>query len=276
MYLMKQVMADLQSWLAGDLATWMRSLRQTIESVRGLASSRAATLLSQLDERIGPVLKISRSKTETLRDEMEKLARESVRPSMVLLGTEGGEFQGLFAVKPRQEAVENRRIFLALKSDLQSPLLRRLEAYGTINVANEIKSQGRTVQVADHYRDAESMSVSTRIGLVKAASRVPSFLLARDNETGTILTAELSQALGKSPEFAYQPLPLLDHMVVFYQEGACSVEPDAEYHAFPDVLTDSATYEEHFAIRMKDRPDILDPLRGIKGLAMSTAGGGAK
>src|SRR5262249_9423456 len=151
MYLMKQVLADVQMWMDGELNAWMKSLRETIESVRSLASARANTLKLQLEERIGPILKISRSKSETLQDEMEKLAHEPVRPSLDLLNTADGEFQGLFAVKLRQEVSDVSRIYLALKNNLQSPLLRRLQDYGMIDVATEAKNQGRIPQVADHF-----------------------------------------------------------------------------------------------------------------------------
>jgi hypothetical protein len=276
MYLMKQVIADIQTWIDGELGHWMKSLREMIEAVRSLSSHRASALRSQLEERVGPVLKISRSKSETLVSEMEKLSREPVRPNVNLLHTIEGDFQGLFAVKVRQEVEDNRRIFLALKNDLQAPLLRRIEEYGAINVATEVKNQGRTAQVADHFRDAQAMSVATRIGLVKSPSRVPSFLLARDNATADVLIGELSQALGNPPQVSYQPLSLFDHMIVFYQEGACSVEPDAEYHAFPDVLSDAETYREHYQLKMKVRPDVLDPLGSVKAAAVSAAGGGVK
>src|SRR5579883_673365 len=273
MYLMKQVVAELQVWMEGELATWMRSLRETIQAVQGLAASRASTLASQLDERVGPLLKISRSKTETLREEMEKLAQEPVRPLLTLLSTVSGEFQGEFAVKTRRDPADDRKIFLKLKGDLQPRLLQKLEEYGRIDVAAEIKSQGRAPQVADHYREAQAMSVTTSIGLVKSPARVPSFLMASDTRTGEDLKEELRTPLGRSPEMVAKPLPLLDHMAVFYQEGACSVEPDAEYHSFPEVLSDAPVYREHYEIRMKDRPDILDPLRSMKGGSAAAAGG---
>jgi hypothetical protein len=276
MYLMKQVLADLQTWMDGELNAWMKSLRETIESVRSLASARATTLKLQLEERIGPILKISRSKSETLQDEMEKLAHEPVRPTLELLSTVEGEFQGLFAVKPRQEASDVSRIYLALKNNLQSPLLRRLQDYGMIDVATEAKTQGRIPQVADHYREAQGMSVATQIRLKKSRAAVPSYILAKKTETADAISDALQPVLGFAPEGTSGALPLLDHMVVFYQEGACSVPTDTEYHAFPDVLTDAGTYREHYEIKMKERKDILDPLGPIKAAAFSAKSGSEK
>src|ERR1039458_6683645 len=66
---LKQVLAEVKTWMDGDLDVWMKSLREMIQFVKNLASSRATTLKAQLDERVGPVLKIDRSKSETLRGE---------------------------------------------------------------------------------------------------------------------------------------------------------------------------------------------------------------
>src|SRR5262249_38879161 len=153
---------------------------------------------------------------------------------------------------------------LALKNDLQPPLLRRLQDYGLIDVATEAKNQGRVPQVADHYRETQAMSVATRIKLKKSKAAVPSYILAKKTETADALSDGLQPALGFAPESTSGALPLLDHMIVFYQEGACSVPTDTEFHAFPDVLTDAGTYREHYEIKMKDRSDILDPLGSIK------------
>lgn len=54
------------------------------------------------------------------------------------------------------------------------------------------------------------------------------------------------------------------------------VAANAEYHAFPDVLTEADTYAEHWAIKMKDRPDILDPLGSIKSPSASAVSGGTQ
>jgi hypothetical protein len=50
-------------------------------------------------------------------------------------------------------------------------------------------------------------------------------------------------------------LPMLDHMAIFYQEGA-----DFE----PDFLDGAATYQSAYEQRLKSRPDYIDPLGYMK------------
>ena len=264
MILMKQVLRDVQAWIDSSLNSWLGTLRLSLEAVSDLARRRCEVLFQQMEELQGPVLKLGRSKSESLKDEVADLATSEPGLQKPLLSITDGEFAGEFAVKERQESQDNRRMFLAVKNELQSKLLRKLEEKGGVDIVQQIKDQGRTTQVIDHFNDAQAMSLATQPRLKKGPAMVPSFVLAKDTASAQSLINEMQQLMGNPPSVVAQALPMFDHMVMFYQEGACSVQPNVEYHSLPDVLTDAGAYQEHYDAKMQDRPDNLDPLASLK------------
>ena len=129
------------------------------------------------------------------------------------------------------------------------------------------------MQVISHFNDTTSMSLSTRLSLEKNPAAVPSFIVARDEATANSLYQDMQERANILP-VSRKALPMFDHMVIFYQEGACSVQPGAPYHSLPDNLTDAPVYKEHFDAKLQDREDNLDPLRQIKSRAATAAEGG--
>ena len=264
MFLMKQVLREVQTWIDDELSARLKILRTSVEAVQDMAARRKTVLTNQMSELKGPIIRLSRSSGESLIDETEDLARLEPVFDRPLLANAEGDFSGLFAVKTRHEAHENKHIFRALKNELQPRLLRALEEKGSVDVVKEIRDQERIAQVATHFADAQSMSLSTRIGLTKNPAAVPSYVLARDTKTAQDLIDDLQKAMGNPPQVTAQPLPIFDHMVIFYQEGACSVQPGQEYQSLPGVLRDASVYQEHYAAKMKERSDNLDPLASSK------------
>ncbi len=271
MYLMRQVLGEVKSWIESYIVQWLVTLRKTLGTVRDLAGRRSATLVSQMQEQSGPILKLGRSRAETLKDEIVEIG--SVEPTFPrsLLSSDDGRFVGLFAVKDRQEPQDDRQIFLTLKSDLQPGRLRALELKGSVNVLQQIREQERIDQVVNHFRDAQGMSLATKIGLEKSPDAVPSFIVAGTEDTARGLMRDMEQKMGNPPQAKPQALPIFDHMVIFYQEGACSVQPGTPYQSIPDVLTDAPTYRDHYSAKMGLRGDNLDPLSSVKSLTVGKA-----
>ena len=272
MYLMRKVLRDIQLWLANEISPWLATLRASFETVGSLANRRRAVLSQQMKELHGPILKLGRSGNESLASEIESLSSiEPIFAKPLIANGENG-YVGIFAVKSLQDSGDNRKVFLALKNQIQPQALRALEAKGTVDVVQQIREQARMNQVVDHFRDAQSMSLETRLGLLKNPAAVPSFVLAKDAATAGSLILDMQRAMGNPPPVTAQPLPMFDHMVLFYQEGACSVQPGTVYQSMPEVLSDSSVYREHYDAKMQDSPQNLDPLASTKRTEIIVAG----
>jgi hypothetical protein len=264
MYLMKQTLSEILEWINDDLARWLGTLRRSLEGVQEIAAGRGRSIAGRMQELSGPILKISRSREEPFQVEIDELSGAEPAFNPPLLKAKDGNFEGLLAVKERPGPGDNRQIFIGLKNALQPGRLRALEEKGHVDLVSQIRSQDRIHQVVDHFRDAQGMSLATRIPLKKAVAIVPSFVLGASQDSARSLIEEMRQVMGNPPQAAPHPLPMFDHMIIFYQEGACSVQPGEIYQSIPDVLADAAAYREHYDSKMKVRGDNLDPLASMK------------
>jgi len=273
MYLMTQTLSEVLAWIDTDLTSWLGTLRRSVEAVQDIAANRRRSIAARMMEVNGPILKIGRSRTESLQVEIEELGNAEPHFDRPLLASLDGNFTGIFAVKERPGPNDNRQIFINLKNALQPARLRALEDKGHVDLVTQIRNEGRTSQVVDHFKDAQAMSLATRIGLKKSPAAVPSFVLGVSQDSARLIMEEMRTVMGNPPVAVPQPLPMFDHMVLFYQEGACSVQPEEEYQSIPDVLSDANIYREHFNSKMKMQSDSLDPLAGMKTTASSTSSG---
>jgi hypothetical protein len=264
MYVMRSALNLTLEWIDTHMARWIEQLRSTIESVNAAATTRYSTLLAQLSNEQPPILKLSRIKAasgdraEGFRAEIANLVRTRPDPGVPLLRLSAGdEFEGLFAVPADQQARNDSRpqeIFLELKNLLQAKLLLTLEEAGPVDVAAEIVAQGRTPQAAIFMQDAASLSIATKTQLPTAG--MPSLIVAKDINTASSLLASLHQVNTGLPNMNPSGLPMLDHMVLFYQEAAGAV---------PDDLTDARSFRQEYDNRLKSElPEYIDPLRNLK------------
>ncbi len=259
MFLLRRTLWDFNEWLDRHMVAWLAQLRHSVEAVRNLAANRQATVRHLLNGESAPVLRLSRSAKVNFDEEIQELASKYPTTRIHFLKVDDtGHFEGLFAVKIGQDADADQELFLSMKSMLQPEYLRNLESKGPVDIVQEIKAQNRTAQAVSAMKETFSMSLATKLPLVRSHTAVPSFVCARDSATAQRLCDVLRAENPGLPQMQPKALPVFDHMAIFYQEGA---------KLDPDVLTDSDSFARNYERAMSDqnrRVELLNPLATIK------------
>jgi hypothetical protein len=250
MHLMTGVLQDVSLWIDAECREWLLNLRAMLQQVQVIASERSNQIVQRLQDNLsGPVLRVSRSKDEDFKVEVDRLA-SGQNNAMQL------PFLEIFEAIGGAEASRASRLFLRLKNEVQPELLRALVARGSVDISNQLRNQDRISQGAIYLQQTLDMSLATDPGLQKAPTAVPSFIIAKDVVTASNLASIIQQVhIPGLPQMEYKALPMFDHMAIFYQEGA-----DFE----PDHLVGAETFRADYEQRMKQRADYLDPLGYMK------------
>ena len=260
MFLMRGVLDRITEWIDKEVVGWLNRARRTVESAQRLAVDRESAVMSQLQTLTGPVLKLSRSRTETFASEIESLAVQRVNLALPLvrLSETTGEFEGLLALRPSEGDHQDEKLFLQLKNEVQPAMLRALEGKGPVDVLSQVQQQDRINQALILRAETARMSIWNRQGLLKGPAAVPAFAFAKNEDFARSLDEALRQRQGDLSVMEFKALPAFDHMAIFYQEGA-GFEPS--------TLRESEFFKQAYEARMAERGDNLDPLRLIKELA---------
>jgi hypothetical protein len=201
------------------------------------------------EDRSGPVLKISRSRSESFDVEVERLA-QGQKEAMQL------PFLDIYKQATGNDSNRAGRIFLRLKNDVQPGLLDQLVKKGYVNIAEQLRDQNQIEQATIYLRHALDMSLASHPTLQKSHTAVPSYVVAKDDFTSQNLMDTITQVhIPGLQDMETKALPMFDHMAIFYQEGA-----DFE----PAYLDSADAYRKTYDERMKTRPDYLDPLGYMK------------
>ena len=250
MHILIYVLDEIAGWMQGELFDWLRRQRTVLESVRSLAGTRAQNLVRNLQQdREGPILRVSRSKSEGFDREVMDLATGFADamdvPLIPMLEKGTGD--------PADRA---RRVFSQLKDQLQPTLLERLIDKGYVNIADQLREQNHIDRAAIYLRQTLDLSLATHPSLQKSTAAVPSYVLARTAKIAQDLVGTITEShIPGLQNMEVKDLPMLDHMAIFYQEGA-----DFE----PDFLDGAAAYQSAYEQRLKSRPDYIDPLGYMK------------
>ena len=251
MHLMTSVLQEVLQWIISDRLVWVAHLRQTLQGTAAVATERANQIVSRLlQDRSGPVLRVSRSKAEGFAVEVDQLAAER-NSAMSLPFLE--IFEKTRAAEPNRPPND---LFSRLKNDVQPELLRALVSKGYVNIAEQLRDQHQVDQAVIYLRNTLGLSLATHPSLQTSHTAVPSYIIAKDDVTGHHLLETIRQTHTPGlQEMELKQLPMFDHMVIFYQEGA-----DMEPASLDGADQYRATYEQ----RMKDNPSYLDPLGYMK------------
>jgi hypothetical protein len=251
MHVMTGVLQEVLHWILSDRFLWIANLRQTLQATSAMAGERANQIVSRLSQdRSGPVLRVSRSKSEGFAVEVDQLAAE--RSNAMNL-----PFLEIFA---KARAAEPNRppndLFLRLKNEVQPELLRALVSKGYVNIAEQLRDQHQVDQAVIYLRNALGLSLATHPSLQISHTAVPSYIIAKDDVTAHDLVETMRQTHAPGlQEMEQKQLPMFDHMVIFYQEGA-----DME----PANLDGADQYRATYDQRMRENPAYLDPLGYMK------------
>jgi hypothetical protein len=250
MHLMTGVLQEVSLWIDAECREWVLKLRAMLQQVQAIAAERNNQIVQRLQDNLsGPVLRVSRSKDEDFKVEVDRLA--SGQNDVMQF-----PFLEIFDSMAGAEASRASRLFLRLKNEVQPQLLRALVSRGSVDISNQLRNQDRIPQAAIYLQQTLDMSLATDPGLQKAPTAVPSFIIAKDELTATNLADTIQQVhIPGLPKMEYKALPMFDHMAIFYQEGT-----DFE----PDHLVGAPTFRADYEQRMKQRPDYLDPLGYMK------------
>jgi hypothetical protein len=251
MHVMTGTLQETLHWIVSDRLVWLANLRQTLQGTEAMASERGNQIVSRLlQDRSGPVLRVSRSKSEGFALEVDQLAAE--RNNAMSL-----PFLEIFA---KTRAAEPNRppndLFLRLKNEVQPELLRALVSKGYVNIAEQLRDQHQVDQAVIYLRNTLGLSLATHPFLQTSHTAVPSYIIAKDDVTAHQLVETMRQTHAPGlQEMELKQLPMFDHMVIFYQEGA-----DMD----PSCLDGADQYRASYDQRMKENPSYLDPLGYMK------------
>ncbi len=256
MHLMMSVLEEAADWIKSDRLDWVTRMSRMMQEVQSIASERCGQIVRRLrEDRSGPVLKISRSRSESFDVEVDRLA-QGQKAAMQL------PFLDIFKTATGNDSNRAGRIFLRLKNEVQPGLLDQLVKKGYVNIAEQLRDQNQIEQATIYLRHALDMSLASHPTLQKSHTAVPSYVVAKDDFTSQNLMDTITQVhIPGLQDMETKSLPMFDHMAIFYQEGA-----DFE----PAYLDSADAYRKTYEERMKTRPDYLDPLGYMKTTTAST------
>jgi hypothetical protein len=262
MFLMYREFGEVWRWIDTELSAFIQSVRAVLTDVRTYATSRGEVILRSLQDRSGPLLKISRSEGEGFAGEIASLAK-SVNPieGKDFVDYMSGNYRGILALAGQSGGTARDRIFAELMEGIQPALIQELQKGRTIDIVAEIERQHVIPQVIQRAHATQTLSISTRQKLMIGQDNIPSLLLTKSTQLSNQLDELLRRSDLAFPNLKKGELSLFDHMALFYQEGGGFTVEDLLYG---DDLKRS--YEQ----ARKHNAEAIDPLRLLKKHAAST------
>lgn len=256
MFLMHKSFSEISRWVNAELHTLANSIRTLLTDVRPYVLSKGDLIAKSLQDRSGPLLKVSRSEGNGFADEITDLAKSL--PSISgkdFVDYEDGNFTGMFCLTGHAEGSAKGRLFEELIERIQPALIYQLEKGGSIDIVTEIERQHICPQVAQRAHETQVLSLSTRHELMIGEYNVPSLLLTKSILSSNRLEQLLRKSDAAFPILHKDELPLFDHLALFYQEGG---KFNLDSLLYGDDLKRS--FDE---VRKADE-SITDPLRSLK------------
>jgi hypothetical protein len=262
MFLMYGALERLATWIAQDLQATSDRVRTVLREVQTLAQSRLAQVVADLDDRSGPLLKISRSPDRRFSQEIQELA--PLDPQIA--GTEYVRYEqtgpsGFLPFGPQLRPDEKERVFHDLRRRIQPMLIQRLQAEGPIDIVQEIQRQGVAGTAAQRGMVTQELSITVRQPLMVGKENVPSFVLAKSDQVATAVIDTLRRVNKAFPDLAPKALPLFDHLALFYQDGG---------KVDTDILKHAGDMREAYERVQAEDAAVVDPLRLLKTAAGPT------
>jgi hypothetical protein len=256
MFLMYRTFGEISRWAESELQTMADSIRKLLTDVQTFAAARANSIQAGLDDKGGPLLKISRSSDRGFADEIADLSRTA--PTITgkeFIDYERGNYLGLLCAIGQAGNRGKGELFQELLKHIQPQLIQRLHSGTPLDIVTEIERQRVKPQTVQRAHAIQALSLPTRHDLMIGQENVPSLLLTRSTQSSNQLDALLRAIDPAFPVLRRDELPLFDHMALFYQEGG-------------KFNLDSLQYGDDFKrayqeARAADEA-VLDPLRLLK------------
>jgi hypothetical protein len=255
MFVMAKALKDVIGYIDSELQERLRRMRSVIGEARQASLNRLKTLVEILQDASGPILKIPRFQNQGFDKEIEELAAVSpeIHPDEQIR-LQAGNLEGLFAISLRPRNNEVGELFNTVKMRIQPDLLRRL---GPVDVVQRASDGGMLHLAAQRAMVAHELSLPVNRQLVTGPNGVPMLMTAKTQMEADALKRALSQVQQNMPDYQPVETPLLDHIAIFYQEGA-GIIPE-------EVMSDAPEFEAEYRKIAQVRPEIIDPLRLLKG-----------
>ena len=255
MFLMYRTLGEIARWADTELRSMADSMRQLLKGVKTHAEARADVIAKSLEDRSGPLLKLSRSSDRDFDAEITNLARSvPAIPGKDFIDYANGNVGGMLSVHLSAGGGQEL-LFQELMERIQPGLIQQLQKDGPIDIVSEIERQQVRPQAVQRVHATQALSLSTRHDLMTGQENVPSLLLTKSVQSSNRLEQLLRQTDQAFPILRKDELPLFDHMALFYQEGG-------------KFNLDSLLYADDFRRSYQEarRADeaVLDPLRLLK------------
>src|SRR5262249_42176527 len=140
-----------------------------------------------------------------------------------------GTMTGLFAVQVDTRPNEAVELFSKMRGRIQPIMLGAIERTGPVNIVKEITEQAMLESVVQRAQVTADLSISVLGALATNANTVPSYLLAKEQESAKMLLEQCKKR-AHIEGFESKELPLFDHMAIFHQEGG-QLTPSQLKHA---------------------------------------------
>lgn len=256
MFLMHRILGEIARWVDSELGALANSIRALLTDVRMYVASRGNLIAKSLQDKSGPLLKVSRSGDNGFAEEITALARLLPEiPGRNFIDYANGNYSGILYPDGQAGGSPRDRLFEALIDRIQPELIQQLQKDGSIDIVAEIERQQVSQQAVQRAHATQSLSISTRHDLMTGEENVPSLLLTKSIQASNALERLLLKSDPSFPVLHKAELPLFDHMALFYQEGG---RFDLDSLLYADDL--KLSYEE---AREADA-SVLDPLRSLK------------
>ena len=254
MFVMARALKDVLGHIDSELQSRLRRMRSVLTDVREAAQNRQRILGDNLRDTSGPILKISRFQNQTFDKEVEELSITAVdlKPEEYVK-LRAGRIEGLFAIGLRPRNNEVNELFSTLKNSIQPALLRKL---GTVDVVQRASEGGVLHLASQRAMVAHQLSLPVNRQLVTGPNGVPMFITAKTQAEADALKNELAAVQQNLPGYQTVETPLLDHMALFYQEGA-GIIPE-------QVMSDAPDFQAEYQAIKQARAEIIDPFRLLK------------
>lgn len=262
MFLMDVALGELEKWITSELGSRISVVRAILQTLQKKATGRVASITGDLGDTRGPLLKICRSQQEDFAKEIQSLAeRDPQIPGMYFVAYDG-TFSGLLPFQSSPPADFDQQLFFDLKNRIQPMLLQQLERDGTIDIVQQITNQGVVGSAVQRAKAAARLSVPMTVSAATDPQTVPAYALSKSQQVAQTLMQVLRDAQHDIPNFEPKPLPLFDHMALFYQEGA-----NLDLERLSHKVSFRAAYDQ---AKQRDEA-VIDPLRQLTGKSVADA-----
>jgi hypothetical protein len=256
MFLMFRTFGDIAHWMETQLQARLDSMRHLLTDVKTFAGARADAIAKSLEDKSGPLLKVSRSADRGFGEEISILAKSDYSiQGKEFINQSQDEIRGMLALGGQASSRGKEQLFEELIGRIQPSLIQKLQQGGAIDIVREIEGQKVKPQTIQRVHATQALSLSTRHGFMTGEENVPSLLLTKSVQSSNGLDQLLLQADQSFPVLRKDELPLFDHMALFYQEGG---KFDLDSLLYGEELKNA------YMDALKEDEAVLDPLRLLK------------